>query len=418
MKYGLFALLAMALLLPVRGVLAGSIISVGDVSPTVATANVSQRFSADYESMYSVESCLLYVDGQNEGSMSLSGSLSGTASASFTFEEAGNHTVYIRCETVYGNVQNSSTATVTVSAMDDESPSRPGDLRVTSSTSDSTASFSWDASTDDTAVVRYEIQIDGGAFAPIGDTTSYTASAMADGTYQFGVRAVDGSGNASSTASVTFTIDADASSDDGDTTVSLTPPFELDQMEVDADLVVQVASRTELEAQTGRECEWSSSASASMVVSVFGSITDADTRTAIENFAACGTRSTFHLGAGERLGAVNSYKAAFGRVPSSESHWNDVIKIGNGRFTAEVSASAEANAKVTFKKIYLRDASMSVESDRNAVYVMAYGLRPLPRNLSSEAAAIVTFKAVYGYNPSSATDWDAVRAVAYSGATR
>ncbi len=414
-------MLAMAFLLGARSAMAGATITVGEISPTVATVDVAQAFSADYSAVYALESCTLYVDGQSEGSMSLSGSLSGTASMSFAFAESGDHSLYARCETIYGNVATGSSVTVAVSAEDTDSPSRPGNLSVTTSESDSTPSFGWSASTDDTAVARYEIQIDGGAFAPIGDTTSYTASAMADGTYTFGVRAADGSGNVSSTASVTFTIDAEASSggeDGGGGSGDLIPPFGLDRIGTDAQLIADAATRADLEGQTGRGCEWASATASAQLTLVLGTITNTTARTAIENFVACGTVSTHHLGAGERLGIVNSYRAAFGRTPSTEAHWEDVIKVGNGRFTAEVSASAEANAKVTFRKIYLRDANMSVESDRNAVYVMAYGLRPLPRNLNSEAAAIVTFRAVYGYNPSSATDWDAVRATAYSGATR
>lgn len=421
MKNARFVVLAMALLLSGRTALAGSTISVGDVSPVVATADVSQRFRADYSSVYTIESCQLYVDGQNEGSMILSGSLSGTASASFTFEESGSYSVYVRCQTVFGNVASSSSATVTVSDEDTDAPSRPGSLTVTSSESDNTPSFSWDASTDDTAVARYEIQIDDGAFAPVGDVTSYTASPMADGTYTFGVRAVDGSGNVSSAASVIFSIDTGASDDDGTDSLlddDLIPPFGIDRLEFDAQLIANAATRAHLEGQTGRGCEWASATASAQMTAILGTITNATARTAIENFVACGTVSTHHLGAGERLGIVNSYRAAFGRTPSTGDHWEDIVKIGNGRFTAEVSTSAEANATATFKEIYLRDANMGMESDRNAVYIMAYGLRPLPRDLNSEVTAIVTFRAVYGDSPSSATDWDAVRATAYSGATR
>ena len=49
---------------------------------------------------------------------------------------------------------------------------------------------------------------------------------------------------------------------------------------------------------------------------------------------------------------------------------------------------------------------------------MAYGLRPAARNLNSEKAGIKNFKAIFGYNPVKATAWDAVRAIAYSGAKR
>ena len=57
-------------------------------------------------------------------------------------------------------------------------------------------------------------------------------------------------------------------------------------------------------------------------------------------------------------------------------------------------------------------------NDSAALAIMAYGLRSAKRNLSSEAAAVETFRVIYGQTPATATDWDAVRAVAYSGAKR
>ncbi len=139
---------------------------------------------------------------------------------------------------------------------------------------------------------------------------------------------------------------------------------------------------------------------------------------AINNFIVYGTESTRILGAGERAGVVNSYKKAFGKVPRSEEEWKDVIAIGNGRWPGETSQAAENKAKEEFKKIYLRDAGMGQPNDNAAVTVMAYGLRPANRNMASEAAAIRIFKGIFKYNPVSALDWDAVRAIAYSGAIR
>ncbi len=135
-------------------------------------------------------------------------------------------------------------------------------------------------------------------------------------------------------------------------------------------------------------------------------------------FVAYGTGESKALGAGERAGILASYKAAYGKAPSTESDWQDVLKIGAGRFPTMASATAETNAKTSFKKIYKRDANMSNANDSAAVTIMAYGLRPSSRNLNSESAAIKTFKSVYGKNPSSAIDWDAARALSYSGAKR
>ena len=139
---------------------------------------------------------------------------------------------------------------------------------------------------------------------------------------------------------------------------------------------------------------------------------------AITNFIIYGTETTLALGAGERAGTVNSYKAAFGKLPTTQSEWEDVIKIANGRWPSERSEAAEEKAKQEFEKVYLRAADMGNPNDNAAVTIMAYGLRPDNRNLDSERAAINIFKAIYGYNPFSATDWDTARAIAYSGAMR
>lgn len=136
------------------------------------------------------------------------------------------------------------------------------------------------------------------------------------------------------------------------------------------------------------------------------------------NFIMTGTQSTYILGAGERAGVINSYKAAFNKLPKTETEWQDVIKIANGRWPSETSQAAEDKAKQEFKKIYLRDPDINNAHDDAAVTVIAYGLRPADRNLDSEKNAINIFKDIYNYNPISATDWDIVRAIAYSGAVR
>ncbi|MCG2700903.1 hypothetical protein L6267_01930 [Candidatus Parcubacteria bacterium] len=139
---------------------------------------------------------------------------------------------------------------------------------------------------------------------------------------------------------------------------------------------------------------------------------------AITNFIVYGTPTTKILGAGERAGVLNSYKSAFGKLPTTESEWQDAIKIANGRWPNERSEAAETKAKQEFKKVYLREPDMDNPNDNAAVTVIAYGLRPDNRNLDSERAGILTFKHIYGHNPVSATDWDVVRAIAYSGAVR
>ncbi len=145
---------------------------------------------------------------------------------------------------------------------------------------------------------------------------------------------------------------------------------------------------------------------------------DTKAKHSLINFITYGTPTTLRLGEGERAGVVNSFKAAFGRLPQTETDWNDVIKIANGRWPEQRSEQTETNAREAFYKIYLREPDMSNPHDNAAVTIIAYGLRPLDRNLESEKRAIQFFRAIYGYNPESATAWDIVRAIAYSGATR
>lgn len=143
-----------------------------------------------------------------------------------------------------------------------------------------------------------------------------------------------------------------------------------------------------------------------------------DKENSLTNFIAYGTPTTVKLGEGERAGVVNSYKSAFGRLPTTESQWSDAIKIANGRWPSEKNTTSENNAIQAFKKIYKREPNRTNTHDDAAVTIIAYGLRPINRNLASEAAAIKSFKAIYGYTPKTATAWDIVRAIAYSGAKR
>jgi hypothetical protein len=151
---------------------------------------------------------------------------------------------------------------------------------------------------------------------------------------------------------------------------------------------------------------------------VKGSGATAQVQTAITNFVAYGTKTTTSLGAGERAGVVNSFKSALGKLPTTQADWNDVVKIANGRWPSQTNKAAEDKATINFKKVYLRAPDRANAHDDAAVTVMSYGLRPADRNLNSEKSAIKSFKAIYGYNPTTATAWDVVRAIAYSGATR
>jgi len=194
----------------------------------------------------------------------------------------------------------------------------------------------------------------------------------------------------------------------------------LEQMKSDAAIVTtgdvsQLVAKTGIKRSLAAESVFYRTIVENIVKNTGASV---QTRNAITNFVTYGTQTTQPLGAGERAGVINSFKAAFGSLPTTENDWNDVIKIANGRWPGQISQTAEERANINFKKVYLRTTNRKNPHDSAAITVMAYGLRPAKRNLESEKVAIKTFRAVYGYNPLAATAWDVVRAIAYSGAKR
>lgn len=141
-------------------------------------------------------------------------------------------------------------------------------------------------------------------------------------------------------------------------------------------------------------------------------------RSRIAYFIQLGTKTTKRLGAGERAGVLGSFVAAFGILPESVLDWQDVIKIANGRWPGKINAKAKTNALEKFTKVYTRGVDENNQYDDAAITIMAYGLRPANRNLDSEKFAIKIFKNIFKYNPESSTDWDIIRAIAYSGCER
>lgn len=139
---------------------------------------------------------------------------------------------------------------------------------------------------------------------------------------------------------------------------------------------------------------------------------------AIANFISVGTPTTRRLGEGERAGVINSFKEAFGRLPQSLNDWEDVLRIANGLYPHQRNLKTEENAMALFNKIYLRTPDMENINDAAAVRILAYGLRPLGRNMVKEQTGIYLFVRTYSHIPQTAKDWDIVRAIAYSGASR
>lgn len=135
-------------------------------------------------------------------------------------------------------------------------------------------------------------------------------------------------------------------------------------------------------------------------------------------FITYGTATTKKIGTGERVGVINSYKATFNKLPMTENEWADVVKIANGRWPNERNIVAEKKAKTFFKKIYGREVMVDNKNDSNAITVITYGLLPTNRKNISEKNAILSFKRIFKYTPNSASDWNIVRAIAYSGAKK
>ena len=142
---------------------------------------------------------------------------------------------------------------------------------------------------------------------------------------------------------------------------------------------------------------------------------------AINKFITYGVdANTVKLGAGERAAVINSYKAAFDKLPETEAELADAIKIANGRWPSMTNDAAEKKAKEQFQKIYKKIADMNNANDNAAIKVMAYGLRQKAenRNLNSEKAGIKIFKDIFGSVPKTTEDWNTMQAITYSGATR
>lgn len=138
----------------------------------------------------------------------------------------------------------------------------------------------------------------------------------------------------------------------------------------------------------------------------------------LATFVNYGTYSTRKLGAGERAGVLNSYLSAFHKIPKSEENWIDVIKIANGRWPGEINIETERNSENIFRKIYLRKPNFDNINDKIAIKIISYGLRPKERKILNEKNAINSFKTIYYRYPNTSLDWDIVRAIGYSGASR
>ena len=119
---------------------------------------------------------------------------SGTTSYTDTGLAAGSYTYTVRAVDAAGNLSDpSNPASATV--LDTTKPTVPGNLRATAGTGQ--VVLRWNASSDDVGVTGYRIYRGGNEIAAVGNTTTYTETNLAPGTYSYTVRARDAAGNLS-----------------------------------------------------------------------------------------------------------------------------------------------------------------------------------------------------------------------------
>ena len=135
----------------------------------------------------------------------------------------------------------------------------------------------------------------------------------------------------------------------------------------------------------------------------------------LNNFIVYGTKITSGMTSSERAGVVSSYKQVFGKLPINRKEWADVIRIAGGIWPEEKNLKMEKDALDDFKKIYSRQANLSIPEDSAALTMMVYGLNIEKRMLSNEVTALIVFKDIYRKHPSTPHEWNIVRAIAYSG---
>lgn len=148
----------------------------------------------------------------------------------------------------------------------------------------------------------------------------------------------------------------------------------------------------------------------------------------VKGFITYGTDTT-QIGEGERAGVLNSYIAAYGKAPSTDAEWSDLLKIASGRFPSELATKTASRSAINFQKTYGRSPRAANANDQAAMNIMQYGLLPAKtvrvvgdgvavvpnRDTAKERSAILVFKRKFGFAPVAATAWNVVRAIAYSG---
>lgn len=130
-------------------------------------------------------------------------------------------------------------------------------------------------------------------------------------------------------------------------------------------------------------------------------------------FLACDSEST-DLGLGERIGVINSFAHLFNRIPLSTEDWIDVLLIAHGSEPIQPAPEDQEDiAKSTFVKLFGHQANLDNPRDKDKINQLIFGVRPLHRSLEKEGLAVQTFARIFDRYPSSNSDWNAIRALAY-----
>jgi hypothetical protein len=135
----------------------------------------------------------------------------------------------------------------------------------------------------------------------------------------------------------------------------------------------------------------------------------------ITDFIVYGTEQTSKLTKADRTQATSAYKNVFGKLPTTETQWADLIRIAKGETPQTKNAKAETDAAKEFKKIYGRAAKATNTADKKAIDMIAYGLLSTTKNTKAEKTATDSFKKIYKHAPKTDKEIIIARAMAYSG---
>ena len=182
---------------------------IGTVLPTDVTANVPVNLTATVSDDSGIQSCKLYVDSEERGTMNVSGT---TASISYTFPAAQIYTAFVFCRDNAGNINSGQNASVwahaPVGGGDTTSPV-VGSVSVTSATVGVPVTFSASVSDGGTGVASCNLFVGGvdrGAMTISNGTASLAYAFTADGAMSAYVQCKDGVNNIGTGGLVTVNV--------------------------------------------------------------------------------------------------------------------------------------------------------------------------------------------------------------------